>query len=208
MINRRQLHLGLSVVAASALSLTAFVSAAHADAVLGAPAPDFTGVTASGETVSLSDFVGETVVLEWTNHDCPYVRRHYEGNMQAQQAAAVADGVTWIQVISSAPGEQGHVDAETALALNVERGATVDATILDPEGVIGVAYDARTTPQMYIIDGDGVLQFNGGIDDKPRGPADEATQFVPAALAAVAAGEAPSPAQTRPYGCNVKYAEG
>ena len=208
MISRRRLSAVLSITAASALTLGAFVSHASAEAIPGTPAPAFTGLTASGETVSLSDYAGQTVVLEWTNHDCPYVRRHYEGNIQAQQNAAGEDGVVWIQVISSAPGEQGYVDAETALSLNVERDANVDATILDPEGTIGLAYDARTTPHMYVIDGEGLVQYAGGIDDMPRGPAAEATQFVPAALSALAAGQSPDPAQTTPYGCNVKYAKG
>lgn len=205
MFTRRHIGAGLGLLAASALTLGAIANA-EAEAIPGSPAPGFTGTTAEGGTLSLSDFAGQTVVLEWTNHDCPYVRRHYGGNMQDQQAAASQDGVVWIQVISSAPGEQGYVDGATALALNDERGASVEATILDPEGLIGRAYDARTTPHMYVIDGAGMVQYAGGIDDKPRGPADEATQFVPAALSALAAGQAPQTPESRPYGCSVKYA--
>lgn len=206
-LTRQSLTTFGGLMAASALTLAAFAMPARADAVPGEPAPAFTGLTATGESVSLSDYAGRTVVLEWTNHGCPYVQRHYGGHMQGLQAAAAEDGVAWIQVISSAPGEQGHVDGPTALSLNEERGAAVTATILDPEGEIGRAYDARTTPHMYVIDGDGVLQYAGGIDDQPRpGDGDPApTPFVTLALDALAAGEAPDPAATRPYGCSVKY---
>ena len=207
-INRRSVMAAASFAAASALTVAAFAAPAFADAIPGEPAPAFTGATAAGESVSLSDFAGQTVVLEWTNHDCPYVVRHYQGNMQGLQSAAAEDGVVWIQVISSAPGEQGHVDAATALALNEERGAASAHTILDPEGLIGRAYDARTTPHMYVIDGEGVLQYAGGIDDIPRPRADspEATPYVSMALEAVAEGRTPDPAATAPYGCSVKYA--
>ncbi len=209
LFDRRSMAHAASVVAASVLTVAAFAAGAvAADAIPGQPAPAFTGQTAAGETVSLADLAGQTVVLEWTNHDCPYVRRHYQGNMQGLQSAAAEDGVVWIQVISSAPGEQGHVDAATALSLNEERGAPAAHTILDPEGVIGRAYDARTTPHIYVIDAEGVLQYAGGIDDIPRPRADspEATPFVTMALDAVAEGRTPDPAATAPYGCSVKYA--
>lgn len=207
MLSRRSLTSIAGVGAASLLTLAAFAAEARADAVPGEPAPAFTGLTASGETVSLSEFAGQTVVLEWTNHGCPYVVRHYGGAMQGLQTEAAEDGVVWIQVISSAPGEQGHVDGETALALNEERGAGAAHTILDPDGTIGRAYDARTTPHMYVIDGEGVLQYAGGIDDQPR-PRDgdpAPTPYVALALDALAAGETPDPAATAPYGCSVKY---
>jgi hypothetical protein len=207
MISRRSLTTFAGLGAASLLTLAAFTAQAHAEAVPGQAAPAFSGMTATGETVSLSDFAGQTVVLEWTNHGCPYVQRHYAGSMQALQAAAAAEEIAWIQVISSAPGEQGHVDGDTALSLNEERGAQVAHTLLDPDGTIGRAYDARTTPHMYVIDAEGVLQYAGGIDDQPR-PRDgdpEPTPFVAMALDALAAGETPDPAATAPYGCSVKY---
>ena len=193
---------------ATLLTLAAVAAEARADAVPGEAAPAFTAVTATGESVSLSDFAGQTVVLEWTNHGCPYVVRHYGGNMQVQQSAAADDGIVWIQVISSAPGEQGYVLGDEALSLNDERGANVAHTLLDPEGVIGRAYDARTTPHMYVIDGEGVLQYAGGIDDQPRPRAGdpEPIPYVTNALAALAAGQTPDPAATAPYGCSVKYA--
>lgn len=207
MISRRSLTTAAGLGAASLLTLAAFAAEARADAVPGEAAPAFTGLTAAGETVSLSDFAGQTVVLEWTNHGCPYVQRHYGGNMQGLQTAAAEDGIVWIQVISSAPGEQGHVDGPTALNLNEERSAMVAHTILDPDGTIGRAYDARTTPHMYVIDGAGVLQYAGGIDDQPRPRAGDPapTPYVTMALDALAAGETPDPAATMPYGCSVKY---
>lgn len=204
-INRRTFALTASLLAATALSF----GAAYANPVVGERAPDFTATTATGETVSLSDFAGQTVMLEWTNHGCPYVVRHYGGNMQAQQDAAAEAGVVWIQVISSAPGEQGYVSAEEALALNEERGAAnVDHIFMDPEGVIGRAYDARTTPHMYVIDAEGTLRYNGGIDDQPRPRAGDpdAIPYAQLALNAVLAGEEVEMPETQPYGCNVKYA--
>ncbi|XBQ14910.1 MAG: redoxin domain-containing protein [Oceanicaulis sp.] len=205
--SRRTLATAAGLLAASGLTLAAFAAEARADAIPGQPAPAFTGQTANGQEISLSDFAGQTVVLEWTNHGCPYVQRHYQGNMQALQTRAADEGTVWIQVISSAPGEQGHVEGPDALRINAERGSAPAWTILDPDGVIGRAYDARTTPHMYVIDGEGVLQYAGGIDDQPR-PRDgdpEATPFVAMALDAVAAGETPDPAATAPYGCSVKY---
>ena len=204
-ISRRTFALTASLLAATALSF----GAAYANPVIGERAPDFTATTATGETVSLGDFAGQTVMLEWTNHGCPYVVRHYGGNMQAQQDAAAENGVVWIQVISSAPGEQGYVSAEEALALNEERGAAnVTHIFMDPDGVIGRAYDARTTPHMYVIDAEGTLRYNGGIDDQPR-PRDgdpEPIPYAQLALNAVLAGEDVATTETQPYGCNVKYA--
>jgi peroxiredoxin len=208
-ISRRSLGQAMSFVAAAALTVTAFAVEARADVVTGEAAPAFSVETATGEALSLESLAGRTIVLEWTNHGCPYVQRHYGSeHMQTLQANAAADDVVWVQVISSAPGEQGHVEAEEALALNVERGASPAHVVLDPSGDLGRLYDARTTPHMYVIDAEGVLQYQGGIDDQPRPrPGDpEPTDYVSMALAAVSAGETPDPAQTQPYGCNVKYA--
>lgn len=208
-LSRRTLGQALGLVAAAALTASAFTLEAFAEVVTGEAAPTFSVETASGELLSLESLSGQTIVLEWTNHGCPYVQRHYgSGHMQTLQASAAEDDVVWIQVISSAPGEQGHVDAEEALALNVERGANPAHVVLDPSGDLGRLYDARTTPHMYVIDAGGVLQYQGGIDDQPR-PREgdpEPTDYVTLALAAVSAGETPDPAQTQPYGCNVKYA--
>jgi len=183
---------------------------ALANAAVEAPAPAFTAQTADGKTVNLSDFKGKTVVLEWTNHDCPYVKKHYgSGNMQSQQKAAAAQGVVWLQVISSAPGQQGFVDGPTAKKLNADRGAAPTATLLDPKGELGKLYGAQTTPHMYVIKGDGTLAYKGGIDSIASAKAEDiakAEPYVADALAAVAAGRKVEKASTRPYGCSVKYA--
>ena len=183
---------------------------ALANVAVDASAPAFTATTADGKTVNLADFKGKTVVLEWTNHDCPYVKKHYgAGNMQGQQKAATAQGVVWLQVISSAPGQQGHVDGATALKLNAERGAAPSATLLDPKGDLGRLYGAQTTPHMYVIRADGTLAYKGGIDSIATAKAEDiakAEPYVTEALAAVAAGRKVEKASTRPYGCSVKYA--
>lgn len=183
---------------------------AMANAAVDAPAPAFTATTADGRTVSLADFKGKTVVLEWTNHDCPYVRKHYgSGNMQNQQKAATAEGVVWLQVISSAPGQQGFVDGSTAQKLNADRGAAPTATLLDPKGEVGKLYGAQTTPHMYVIRADGTLAYKGGIDSIASPKVEDiarAEPYVTEALAAVAAGRRVEKSSTRPYGCSVKYA--
>lgn len=182
---------------------------AQATANVDAPAPAFTATTADGKTVSLADFKGRTVVLEWTNHDCPFVRKHYgSGNMQSQQKAATAQGVVWLQVISSAPGQQGFVDGVAAQKLNSERGAAPTATLLDPKGELGRLYGAQTTPHMYVITKEGTLAYKGGIDSiatADKADIAKAEPYVTEALAAVAAGRKVEKASTRPYGCAVKY---
>jgi hypothetical protein len=183
---------------------------AHAAANVDAPAPAFTATTADGKTVSLADYKGKTVVLEWTNHDCPFVKKHYgSGNMQSQQKAAASQGVVWLQVISSAPGQQGHVDGATAQKLNTDRGAVPTATLLDPKGEIGKAYGAQTTPHMYVIRPDGTLAYKGGIDSLATADQNDigkAEPYVTQALVAVSSGRKVDKASTRPYGCSIKYA--
>lgn len=191
------------------LILMAASSGALAAPEIGAPAPAFTGVDTAGKTWTLEALQGQPVILEWTNHDCPYVKKHYEtDNMQALQRAATADGYVWLSVISSAPGKQGHVSAAEADALTDARAAAPSAVLLDPEGEIGRAYAARTTPHMFVIDASGTLVYMGGIDDRAStDPADVegATNYVAAAIAELAAGEPVSEPVTRPYGCSVKY---
>ncbi|KAA5803363.1 redoxin domain-containing protein [Alkalicaulis satelles] len=211
-LNRRNLILGTSLLAASALTLSVFAGGASADPFPGNPAPAFTGLTATGESVSLSDFSGQTVILEWTNHDCPFVVKHYNhgSTIPDLQARAAEEGHVWLQIISSAPGTQGHVSADEAIELNVQRGASPAHVILDESGVIGRAYDARTTPHMFIIDGEGVIQYAGAIDDQPSANPDSldgALNYVSQALDEMAAGLPVSINETRPYGCSVKYAD-
>ena len=185
------------------------IAAAHAAATVGQAAPAFTLTDSKGQSHSLSDFAGKTVVLEWFNHECPFVKKHYgAGNMQKQQNAATADGVVWLVVNSSAPGKQGHVDGAQADAILAEWKATPTAFLLDHDGTVGQAYGAKTTPHMYVIDGEGVLRYNGAIDSTPSADAGDiptSTQFVENALADLKAGRAVARATTQPYGCSVKY---
>lgn len=198
------------LLAAAALVLAAPV--AIAAPTIGAAAPGFeSAATASGKTISLADFKGKTVILEWTNHECPFVKKHYETkNMQKAQAEARAEGAVWISVISSAPGKQGHVAPSTALSLTQSRGAQPDHVILDESGAIGRAYAAKTTPDMFVIDGAGILRYSGAIDDKPtanHASVNGATNYVLAALGDLADGKSVAVAQTKPYGCAVKYGD-
>lgn len=176
---------------------------------VGQPAPAFTGTDSNGQVISLAGFQGKTVVLEWSNHECPFVRRHYEsGNMQRLQAEARSQGVVWLTVISSAPGEQGFVSGAEANAETLSRGASPSAVILDPDGTIGHAYGAKTTPNMFVIDPSGTLVYMGAIDDQPRNAGADpahAQNYVRAALQAVAEGTPVAQPVTQPYGCSVKY---
>jgi peroxiredoxin len=197
-------------VAPSIALIAALIAGAAAAAPeVGQPAPTFTGTDTQGKTWELSALKGTPVILEWTNHDCPYVVKHYEsGNMQALQRDATAAGYTWLSVISSAPGKQGHVSPEQADELTESRGAAPTAVLLDPSGAIGKAYDARTTPHMFVIDETGTLVYMGGIDDKPTtrlADVEGAENYVRLAMADLAAGEPVGKPVTRPYGCSVKY---
>lgn len=195
------------IAAAAALASPAFAAPE-----IGAPAPDFTATDTNGKEVSLSDYEGRKVILEWSNDGCPYVQRHYEGDMQALQEELTGQDIVWLTIISSAPGKQGHVTPEEANAITAGEkegrpAAHPTAVILDPEGEIGRMYEAKTSPHMFVIDEDGVLQYDGAIDDSPRGPAGEAENYVTGALADLEAGGSVDPARTQPYGCSVKYAD-
>jgi peroxiredoxin len=193
------------------LVATAAIHAAPAVAapVLGQPAPAFKAVDASGKTRSLADFKGKTVVLEWTNNGCPYVQKHYNsGNMQGLQREAAKDGVVWLTMISSAPGMQGYLTGPQARQWKGEVKAASADVLLDPDGTVGRAYEAKTTPHMYVVDKSGKLVYMGGIDDKASSdPASlqGAKNYVAAALADVKAGRAVAQPATKPYGCSVKY---
>jgi peroxiredoxin len=207
MMNRRQLLIG-----SAALAGTGLVVPRRADAVptIGAPAPAFTLVSSTGPSLSLADQRGKVVVLEWTNHDCPYVRKHYDTqNMQGLQKEATAQGIVWLTIISSAPGTQGHVNAGEANDLTRTRGAAPTAVLFDPTGVTGKAYGATNTPHMYVVSRDGILVYAGAIDDRPtsrRSDVQGAQNYVRAALASVAAGQPVKVPVTRAYGCTIKYA--
>jgi peroxiredoxin len=176
----------------------------------GQAAPAFTLVDAEGTQRSLADFRGRTVVLEWTNEGCPYVQKHYTGAMQALQREAVADGVVWLTIISSAPGTQGHVEGDAARQWKTRTNGAATHLLLDPTGEVGKLYDARTTPDMRVIDGEGRLVFVGGIDDRPTNKVEDlegANNYVRAALDDLEAGRPVRTAFATPYGCSVKYPE-
>jgi peroxiredoxin len=200
--------IGLLTVLSLAFVLMIAGPGATAAPAIGGAAPPFAGSDTQGRVHTLTDYQGKIVVLEWTNHDCPFVVNHYRsGNMQALQREAAAKGVVWLTVISSAPGEQGHVTAAEADRLTRERNAAPTAVILDAQGTIGKAYGAKTTPHMFIIAADGTLAYMGAIDDRATTSGDPKTarNYVREALAALDAGKAVPTAVTQAYGCSVKY---
>lgn len=193
-----------------AASLILGAGAAVAEPKVGEAAPAFTAVDSNGAKVSLADFKGKYVVLEWTNADCPFVKKHYgSGNMQALQKQAKELGVVWLSVNSSAPGKQGHVDGATANRLTQDRGAAPAHVLLDEQGALGHLYDARTTPHMFLIDKEGKLIYMGGIDSTAsaeQADIKDAKPFLKLAMEAALAGKPIADNNTRPYGCSVKYA--
>ena len=191
----------------AALALAA--NSAFAVATVGQPAPAFTVQDSSGKTVSLANFKGKHVVLEWVNPGCPYVVKHYgSANMQGTQKDATTKGVVWLAV-NSTSADHGDYKAPAAMAQWMQgHKAAASATLMDADGKVGRAYAARTTPHLYIVDPKGLLVYAGGIDNKPSiNPADipGATNHVKVALGEALAGKAISQATTRPYGCSVKY---
>lgn len=197
----------VALVLAAVLALTLSASGAR----VGSPAPAFTGIDAHGHTHRLSDYRGKYVVLEWTNKDCPFTRKQYDsGNMQALQKRWTAKGVVWLTILSSAKGEQGYMTASEENAWIARIRADPTAAILDPSGTIGHAYEAKTTPHMYVIDPTGKLIYDGAIDDHPTtdvADVPKSKNYVSAALTQALAGRPVSVNHTRPYGCSVKYAD-
>jgi hypothetical protein len=193
----------------SAAHLTHQARGAGLAARPGTPAPAFTATDIAGRAVSLNDYRGKTVILEWTNDGCPFVGKHYNsGNMQALQRRFTSEGGIWLTIASSAPGEQGYVTPDGARADIARWKAAPSDYLLDPNGVVGHSYDARATPHMVVIDPKGVLVYMGAIDDKPSvDPADvkRAKNYVVAALDALATGQPVTVAVTHAYGCSVKY---
>lgn len=185
------------------------LQSAWAESIIGQLAPAFTAIDSNGKSVSLSNFAGKTVILEWTNDGCPYVKKHYNsGNMQKLQQELTSKGAVWLSIISSAPGKQGHVNGAGANQLSASRSANPTAVLLDPTGTIGHAYEAQTTPHMFVIDKTGKLRYMGAIDDQPS--TDTATiatarNYVREAFAAVSAGRQVQESATDAYGCSVKY---
>jgi AhpC/TSA family len=178
---------------------------------VGERAPDFTAVDINGQTHKLSDYTGKFVVLEWTNRECPYTMKQYSsGNMQNLQREWTAKGVIWLTVQSSAPGTQGYITAPQENAWLKEIKAAPTAVFLDPTGKLGHLYDAKTTPDMYVINPQGILIYEGAIDDHPTTDVSDikiSKNYVSAALSEAMAGKLVSVATSRPYGCSVKYAD-
>jgi alkyl hydroperoxide reductase subunit AhpC len=176
---------------------------------VGKAAPEFKAVDTYGKAHALSQYRGKWVVLEWLNHGCPYVRKHYDNNlMQALQKKYAAKGVVWLSVVSSAPGKQGHHSNDEANALTKEKGAAPHAVLVDASGTVGRLYDARNTPHMFVIDRQGTIVYMGGIDDKPSRLmtlSKGARPHVDIALQEAMAGKPVSVPLSQPYGCNVKY---
>jgi AhpC/TSA family len=192
------------------LVLAAMIAAGWAWAArVGERAPDFTATDSNGKTHTLSEYAGKYVVLEWTNRDCPFTKKHYKsGNMQALQRQWTSRGVIWLTVASSAPGAEGYVTAADENAYLAQSGAAPTAVLLDPTGTLGHLYDAKTTPHMFVINPHGQLIYDGAIDDRPTtDPADVtgAKNYVSLALDEAMAGKAVSVPTSRPYGCSIKY---
>ena len=178
---------------------------------VGEMAPEIEGInTLTGEAFKLSDHKDEIIVLEWTNHQCPYVIKHYDsGNMQKIQKETTAKGVKWVSINSSAEGMQGHISSETAKQIVMDAGAAPSVKLLDPSGKIGFDFGARTTPHMFVIK-DGIVQYAGAIDDNssPRQSViADSKNYVLAAIDDLMAGKAVEVPSTQPYGCSVKYAK-
>ena len=176
---------------------------------IGKAAPEFKAVDTYGKAHSLSQYRGKWVVLEWLNHECPYVRKHYDNKvMQALQKKYAAKGVVWLSVVSSAPGKQGHYSNDKANDLTKETGAAPHAVLIDDSGTFGRTYDARTTPHMFVVNPQGTLLYMGAIDDKSSSRAADlkgARPHVDMALQEAMAGKPVSVPTSQPYGCSVKY---
>lgn len=209
-MNKRTLIKTSTIMTAAILSLAV---TAQAKVATGSNVSDISVVDTQGQFHNLSDYAGKKVVLEWTNHGCPYVKKHYNtdydgGNMQNLQRAAAEDGVVWLSIISSAPGKQGYISGAEAEQMNKDRGATPMAVLLDATGEAGRIFSAKTTPHMYVIDENQTLVYQGAIDsNRSSSPATiaGATNYVTEALTALNMGLPIEKPETSPYGCSVKY---
>jgi hypothetical protein len=195
----------LTLLAGSVILSTAALAGAKVDE----PAPAFTLKDAAGKAHSLADYRGKLVVLEWVNFGCPFVRKHYDsGNMQRLQQMAAGKGVIWLSICSSAPGKQGYfAGSELTEKIAAERSAAA-TYLVDEDGTVGRAYEAKTTPHMFLIDPSGKLIYAGGIDDVASTRQEDiagATNYVQKALDAALAGKPVETKTSKPYGCSVKY---
>ena len=175
-------------------------------------APNFTLINQDNETINLSSFKGKKVILEWTNHECPFVKRHYDtNNMQNLQEEFTDDGIIWLSIISSAEGKQGYITKSEAKELTINRNAHPSHVLFDSNGDVARLYDAKTTPHMYVIDERGALKYQGAIDDLGSTGAlfstdlTEAKNYVRNAIVSLLLNEDIVDKKTRPYGCSIKY---
>ena len=204
MLNRRVFSASL---AAAPLTVP-FMGAAHAAATVGQAAPDFSAVDTAGKTHKLSDFKGKLVVLEWTNPGCPYVRKHYGGNMQSLQKEFTGKGVVWLAVNSTETESYDYLAPAKLAGWVTDKQAKPTAMLMDESGKIGQLYGAKTTPHMYIVNPQGQLVYAGAIDSIASSRADDiktATNFVRQGLTESLAGKPVSVPVSRAYGCSVKY---
>ncbi|HRI43963.1 MAG TPA: redoxin domain-containing protein [Fimbriimonadaceae bacterium] len=199
----------LSMLGLATLGIALSAWATQDDTATSKMAPEFSVASSSGKDISLGQFKGKYVVLEWWNHQCPFVVRHYGGNMQALQKQMKDDGVVWLTVCSSAPGKQGHVSVEQANEIMKENGGSPAFILLDADGKVGKLFGAKTTPQMVLISPKGEVLYNGGIDNAPNARTKEdmaqAENFVLKAYKQAKAGQPITNPAERPYGCGVKY---
>ncbi len=182
----------------------------NASAIVGQPAPNFTLTGADGKPHTLADYKGKFVVLEWTNPNCPFVKKFYNSDtMQGLQQKETAQGVAWLRINSGAPGHDGYQTVPDLASYIAANHVNATESLLDPTGRVGHMYGARNTPQMFVIDPKGILIYAGGIDDHPSpDPADIATakNYVVAALDQARAGQSVATPTAPPYGCSIKYA--
>ena len=197
-------------LAFAAFTLIAAGGVSAETATVGEAAPAFTLTDTEGKSHQLADFKGKYVVLEWLNHECPFVKKHYDsGNMQRLQKKLTGDGVVWLSINSSAEGKQGHLTPESGKQITAEKGASPTALLLDASGTVGKLYGAKTTPHMYLVDPKGTLVYAGAIDDKASTDAEDiegAKNYIEAAYEEAKAGKPITTASTSAYGCSVKYA--
>jgi hypothetical protein len=194
------------IIVGLALGLT---DASAAPLKTGDEAPGFTLTDTRGDAVELAGFKGKVVVLEWTNYDCPFVRKHYgTQNMQALQRKWIDQGAIWLSICSSAPAKQGYLAADEWNRRIAEQGSAATAVLLDPDGRVGRLYGAERTPHLFVIGPEGAVQYQGALDDNPSIKPEAvkgARNYVAEAVDALLAGKPVPVAETRPYGCTVKY---
>ncbi|MGA0850373.1 MAG: thioredoxin family protein [Chthoniobacterales bacterium] len=199
----------MNTILKSTVALIIAAGTAVAAPQVGQPAPEFTLTDSNGTSHNLSDFKGKFVVLEWLNHGCPFVQKHYDGgNMQGLQKEYTGKDVVWLSIVSSAPGKQGHMSPEETNKTKEEKGSAATAILIDEDGTVGKLYDAKVTPELYVINPEGVLVYMGAIDDKKSVDAADvagAKNYVKQALDEAMAGQPVSEPTTTAYGCSVKY---